>query len=433
MGNNNDGTRHRPQQPQEPEPHHPALAIIPPRTRRRRKQQQRQSPLHVRVQDFSKLLSFFVFGFVLFQLLQTLVAVFTTSSLWSFTSSPLPQRPAFPRVLVGIFTTDDLLESKRRQVLRKTYLSYYKSSSSDTKNRICSLQEFLLKTSTTSHHLNLQQDKKECQLIYAFVLGTNTTTTSTNTSTTQDGTKDKIYPKQRRYDLVEPFIRGELDPSELGRFVNASMLTNADPNESSSEHNDLVLLNISENMNQGKSESWFLYATQLWKEHMEKNNKNMDNNPSSSSQLLLPIDYIAKCDSDTLLFPEIFLDQLLDHRHLPSHPKNAYFAGSRYSTTRRKGRYFLAGGCYLLSWELSNYVTSPDCPRTELYLGTEDKSMGNYIWSYQQHTDNNNNIQTINVLPKGVEWMAHGTKDPIRLQELWNRRYDTRQTRHHKT
>ena len=136
----------------------------------------------------------------------------------------------------------------------------------------------------------------------------------------------------------------------------------------------------------------------------------------------------SKCDSDTLLFPEIFFDQLLDR--LPSHPKNAYFAGSCYSTTRHKGRYFLAGGCYLLSWELSNYVTSQDCPRKELYLGTEDKSMGNYIWSYQEHHNNgnnNNNIQTINGLPKGVEWMAHGTKDPIRLQDLWDWRYGTTQ------
>jgi hypothetical protein len=491
--NNNDGTRHRPQQalheqPQE-RPHQGAAANVSPRTatstphprRRRSRPSHRQSS---QLQDYtyysySKLLSFFVLGFGLFQVFHTLGGL--PVPLLPETSTPASttwnhgggSTASHPRVLLGIFSTDDLVESKRRQAIRKTYLSYYTSRINDKnissfdnttdKNRICSLPEFLHKTTITSRrhdgdpqHLYAPVlDEKECQLIYAFVVGINATANTANNlpidqKMLQDGTKNTRYDDFDDFNLVEPFLRGELDPSELGRFGNSSVLSNADPDEESSPsssslpfsfsrwNDDLVLLNISENMNKGKSESWFLYATQLWKRHMNRmnNNNKMDNGDSghapSSTQELLPIDYLAKCDSDTLLFPEIFLDQLLEN--LPSHPQNSYFAGSRYSTIRRKGRYFLAGGCYLLSWELSNYVTSQDCPRTKLYLGTEDKSMGNYIWSYNKNKEHGNTdqqtIQTINVLAKGVEWMVHGTKDPMQLQKMWNRRYDGTTRRH---
>ena len=35
------------------------------------------------------------------------------------------------------------------------------------------------------------------------------------------------------------------------------------------------------------------------------------------------IDYIAKCDSDTMIYPEILLDELL--MKLPSYPQNQYY------------------------------------------------------------------------------------------------------------
>jgi hypothetical protein len=473
LGNKNDGTRHRAarqanerQTQEEPQrPHHQGWAedAISFRTatksRTRHPRRRCQSQLAENMYSFSKLLCLSILGFILVRVVQPLVGLPLPSSVPETSTRAWTQggdSPAPPRVLVGIFSTDSLLESKRRQVIRKTYLSYYTNSTgtSTPNNRICSLSEFLHKTTIMSrhgdHHL---LGTRECQLIYAFVLGTNTSRTA-NVSTihhaSRDGTKNTGYNDFDDFNLVEPFVRGELDTSELGRIVNvsSSWLSNVDPNESF-PNDDLVLLNISENMNQGKSESWFLYATQLWKRHMNMmNNKRMDDkgayaSPTSIQQQLLlqPIDYIAKCDSDTLLFPEILLDQLLEH--LPSHPQNAYFAGSRNSRIGPKGPFsYLMGGCYLLSWELSNYVTSLDCNRTKLYLGPEDASMANYIWSFTNWTYNTEHatntehhqksIQTINVLAKGVEWMRHGTKDPMQLQKLWNRRYDgtTTITRH---
>jgi hypothetical protein len=86
------------------------------------------------------------------------------------------------------------------------------------------------------------------------------------------------------------------------------------------------------------------------------NRMNKSQRDDNDERLVQPIDYIAKCDSDTLLFPEIFLDQLLEH--LPSHPQNAYFAGLPFS--------YLMGGCYFLSWELFNYVAALDGNHTKL-------------------------------------------------------------------
>ena len=46
------------------------------------------------------------------------------------------------------------------------------------------------------------------------------------------------------------------------------------PNEFQTK-NDLVVLNIQENMNNDKSESWFLFATQLWNNNNNNNNSKL--------------------------------------------------------------------------------------------------------------------------------------------------------------
>lgn len=95
-------------------------------------------------------------------------------------------------------------------------------------------------------------------------------------------------------------------------------------------------------------------------------------------------DYIAKADTDTLVFPDRLLD---DHfNQLPQFPRNVRVYGG-YQRTKSYfgellGPIYNQGLFYWMSVDLARFITSPECDRDRLKVYSEDKSIGNFVHSH---------------------------------------------------
>ena len=114
--------------------------------------------------------------------------------------------------------------------------------------RICALNELIAESRTLAHR------SASCQLAYTFVLGGN--------------------PRG------QTFMRAGQGPLSMHTTVENEL--------------DLTILNIRENMNHGKTLTWFNYAASL-----------LD---------FISIDYVAKMDCDPYLNTDLFIDFI--HRDL---------------------------------------------------------------------------------------------------------------------
>ena len=151
--------------------------------------------------------------------------------------SPPPSRP---RVLLGIFSADFPNEEPCRHRQRRLLRIH---------PHACSLDKYL------------EEHTAECHLIYTFVLGGNPDAPST----------ELLDDKSRPW--VLPSTAADNPRQYNGTDILAA---------------DVTLLNIKENMNDGKSQTWFSYAATLVDDHS--------------------IDYIAKQDTDTILYLDRFFD-----------------------------------------------------------------------------------------------------------------------------
>ena len=290
------------------------------------------------------------------------------------TSSHFRRRP---KILLSIFTMDSALEAERRSTIRRTYLSYYKrryDTGTLEQDTLCSLRSVLNNT-----HL-----WERCHLVYTFVVGG-------NSSAPLDVVDTFNFDQQPL--VVEPFPL--LEPAR--RDGRTAM-----------ENDDIVFLNLKENMNDGKSQSWFLYAMQL------------------ASERSMIFDYIAKMDSDTLFLPDVFMDTCFPH--LPMFPNNAQIFGGSRMIVKKDGDaidllapHYYQGSFYMLSWDMAQFITSMDCNRTmldqygEKRQFSEDKSIGNFVFS---------SPKPVRRLPAAcnqqkTKWYYHPMKDPTKLEELW--------------
>jgi hypothetical protein len=203
-------------------------------------------------------------------------------------------------------------------MIRKTYLTQYTKSA--TPHRICSLLELADKAFP-----NIEND---CRLAYTFVMGGNPN-----------------------------------GPTELVEFNDSYPLTVN--NIRNQEEKDIVYLNIRENMKEGKSQTWFKYATTVLDHHY--------------------FDYIGKTDVDTLLYPSSFLSQIVDT--LPIFPNNMRIYGGDYrirpsTPTVNLGPVYMGGHLYFMSSDLARFITSSECNRTAVAVWSEDQSIGNFIHSH---------------------------------------------------
>ena len=169
-----------------------------------------------------------------------------------------------PRLVMGIMSHNLVrMERDRRQALRDSYLSWYKanndsttSSFATTPNRICTLQEL--------------PDTAACQLAYVFVLGA-----PTQQLTMMTTNQTELLDRSSSKDMI---LMPSNDDTEFYTYQ------------------DMLYLNIVENGEFGKTPTWFRYATLFLEEH------DLDT-----------VDYIAKTDSDTLLYPNRFF-RWLSHK-----------------------------------------------------------------------------------------------------------------------
>jgi hypothetical protein len=228
---------------------------------------------------------------------------------------------------MGIFSMESPTEEQRRDLVRRTYLRYYEHT--NTPNRICALQEILNK-SLASNEL------EDCQMAYTFVVGGN-----------PNGTTELVDLKNASYPIL-------------------ALNNNQSNNNNSDDRYDTVYLNIRENMEEGKSQTWLKYATAVvLKDHY--------------------FDYIGKMDTDTLLYPDIFFKTTFNHLAVFPNNVRTYGGGPFVKTSPQEDHIaltYMGGRLYWMSPDLARYVTSPKCNRSALALHSEDQSIGNFVHSH---------------------------------------------------
>lgn len=273
-----------------------------------------------------------------------------------------------PRFLLGIMSHEMAdrrnRESDRRQIIRNSYLSYYKDhGTSEELHRICGLHEIV----------NDQIPAADCQIAYTFVVG-----------------QSKAFPVDNRTEL-------------LNATKTSDMIR---PHQTP----DVISLDIMENGKYGKSPTWFLYASLLIHE------------------LDLPFNYVIKTDSDTLLIPARFLRWIDEQEKTVDYQRSQIYGGTPIDKAgcgwpihdhcdNMTAPYFHGGGFYFASLDVSEYIVSDQCPRSTLFLPHEDITMGNYVHSMTAMTGKPI-IGFKN--PDGYhDTWRHPVKDPKRMKSLW--------------
>jgi hypothetical protein len=269
---------------------------------------------------------------------------------------------------------DRPFDRTRREAIRKTYLKFYDSAYETraginvNKHRICSLQD--LQKGKVDFH--------DCQIAYTFVVGAN-----------PDGPSD----------LVE--MHHSHNSSSVSLSSSFPLVVDHPISHSGDTlEDDVTYLNMRENMNQGKTPSWFQYAATLMAEDHDF--------PS------LLFDYIGKLDTDTLLYIPKFVEMV--EQTLQPYPHNTRIYGGTEmlqtpcdpadgATTTTpptsnvlgvdatssackppNAATYMSGQFYFLSPDLVKYVTSQelflDPKRNDLKVVDEDYGMGRWVHSH---------------------------------------------------
>ena len=252
--------------------------------------------------------------------------------------------------LIGIFTVME--DVHRRRLIRESMLG--NKLPGPVQSTLCSLQSYQ-KEGTT----NLT-----CRIIYTFVIGGNPQA-------------PEEWKESSKSDMT-------MDASKMLKHES-----------------DILYLNIHENMNGGKTPTWFDYASQR-----------------------TDIDYIAKADSDSL----ISLPSLLSYmeRDLPpgsQKPKiygghlNEYdeCGGATGLCDKVRGKVYMSGQFYWLSAELARYVSAP-ATRAKAFLQTnnEDFDIGIKVLSYPEPIQ----LMACN----GAQFWIH----PLKTDEEWSETFHSR-------
>jgi len=236
------------------------------------------------------------------------------------------------RVLLGVFTYDHRLQAPYRRQFRKLFQIF----NDNNDGRVCSLQEF--------EDAPNDETRYDCQLIWTFVVG-------------------GLKRDTARSEIVGDDLSVVM-PTENIKFQRAKDLR---------ESNDVTYLNIRENMNEGKSQTWFKFAANMMNKY--------------------DLDYAGKIDSDSLPYLDKFFTWA--YVYLPPPPYNqGILAGvpmdkmwwNKDKATMNtdtnedffKNSYgkvvhlYAAGQCYLMSRDLVDTVVL-EAPKSRAYReGHED-------------------------------------------------------------
>jgi len=226
-------------------------------------------------------------------------------------------KPHSTTFLLGIFSMDSDKEKGRRELIRQTMLASQKEDS-----RICSLKEYL----DYSKRTGLQT--QDCISPYAFIVAA--------------GGEGR------------PTVHGDNDEEPI--VLDPSTIPNAEE--------DCIYLNIRENMEDGKSITYFKYG--------------------QSIATQFGIDYIGKADSDSLINMRLFLNFLMND--LAPSPYNRRIYGGQTWTNTELSSIYATGQFYFMSADLAKYVsvTMSHERREELTSErpTEDMDVGAFVFSH---------------------------------------------------
>jgi len=241
------------------------------------------------------------------------------------------------RVLMGIFTHDGPKQFPYRRQFRKLFDVF----PAHNDPRVCSLYEFT--------HFESNERRYQCQFIYTFVVGGRSVRNPLATTELVKATREV------------PFL---LPADNVKRNIKTPDLQT---------YKDVTFLNIKENMNAGKSQTWFAYGASVLDQW--------------------DLDYVGKMDSDSLPYLDKFFHWA--HVYLPPPPYNSgILAGVPidkmwWSRNKRqidldknedffKQAYgkilhlYAAGQCYILSRDLAHTVAL-ESPKSMAYReGHED-------------------------------------------------------------
>ena len=267
------------------------------------------------------------------------------------------------RMLLGIFTTIE--EVERRQKLR----DYIFKNPTRADPRLCSLNEFLMDNNDLNNfHSDISPRYQQCQIIYTFIVGANTSRNA------------PLY---------------HTHASNMPILVSKTYIPNVEP--------DVVYLNIKENMNRGKTPTWFKYATMF--------NDSLDN---------YVFDYIAKIDSDVLLSIPNLLDMI--NNNLPREPKNVYggiLCDERACGDPKRcfkvlqGKVYMTGQFYFLSHDLARYISNDKLDRAGISLYSEDVDLAMWVHSSKRI------LNLIILNNKNVFWV-HNAKELTKMDAKYN-------------
>jgi hypothetical protein len=314
----------------------------------------------------------------------------TTTTKEAVTQQQQPQQQHPPqnhhrpiRYLLGIQSMlNSTFETRRREVIRSTYLNYYVKTKQKP-NRICSLQDML------SHKI---QSPEACQIIYTFFVGAN----------------PKAPPEQLQGSVRErtvPAKDAELLLLQLQQQYDVDQNTN-NTTTTRRRETDLTLMNVRENMADGKTSSWLNYGAVV---NEEEN---------------LGIDYIVKVDSDTMLIPERFLawgrDNLRpsEERVYGGYPYDLHYCQDCENETLLVGDVFMLGRMYFVSTDLGKFIGSDEMKETREKVrvpGKGDITISNFVYSHPQP------IRTVSMEEAENAIVWHPLKNELAFIHKWER------------
>jgi len=207
-----------------------------------------------------------------------------TDSLHAFQGEAPIGAPRPTTFLLGIFSMTGEKQAARRDVIRKTYLDI-------GDDRICKLEEFIRQAEETPN-------QRLCQVPYTFIIGAG----------------------------------GEFRPDEHND--NTPITLDTDQYGNTDVDDDCTYLNIKENMETGKSPTYFKFAAEIGKEY--------------------GIDYISKIDDDSVISPHL-LFQFIDD-DLPIAPYNRRLYGGSPVASWKHDSIYATGQFYFVSIDLAEYV-----------------------------------------------------------------------------
>jgi hypothetical protein len=298
------------------------------------------------------------------------------------------------RFLFGVFSMDSPKERLRRQMLRETYLSYYKLhlGNHSRKDTICSLSELM----ENEEFIN---DRSKCQFVYTFVIGAGAPGSRPGRCFWGNLTCAGTSPSHMT--LTHP---------EESVFSVASEY---------SQYSDVTLLNVRENVNDGKTETWFSYISALL----------------SLERADLGVDFVGKLDSDAVIGVELLLRHYQRDAQRFKNDTNPYLFGGgemidAESCTERWGicgaasfiaPVFFGGGMMIISSLLARhaYLDGTDMERME--FSTKEWLPEDLLTANFAYRDPNITVRLIPLEEEELPLIfAHPRKEPADfVKEYW--------------